>query len=247
MHVSCKGDPAGTDLAIEVTHMKAPDKIRILLIDDSPDALLKYTGEEELPMPPHPGMTDDFGSSLGVNDLFELRWIATASEGREFRDWSRLIAQRSPEALGVEGWVPEVVVVDYMLLDSKGTVESRLKGHKDLVESPSPLPALRRLGEREQLRLEYKCEPLAWAPVRRKEPSGLRLHRWGDDCGPVFRSSQRASPDHGTHERHGTRQHDRILRVDADGGYWRCPSRRWRKEKMDPNCDASGASTQAAH
>src|SRR5258707_15121152 len=95
-----------------------------LPIYDWPDSFWNY--DLESGHPAHPVLRDDFDDdAVGVSSLFEFRWIATASEAREFRDLSRLIGQRMPTEIGTHGWVRDFVVIDYMLLYSNGTVGSR--------------------------------------------------------------------------------------------------------------------------
>src|SRR5258706_14825822 len=68
-----------------------------------------------------------------------------------------------PTELGTHGWVPEILVIDYMLLDPNGTVGSRLNGNKPLIESLSPLPSLQRFALKENLKLTHPVETLSWA------------------------------------------------------------------------------------
>lgn len=126
------------------------DQIRVLLIDDAPGSgLIEVDPGERAPN----GDPIEFPSlgSAGVPDpddaeviktCFRLRWIATATEAREFRDLTTSIALRDPSRLGVNGWVPEVVCFDYAL--SKRPIPVLLRGYSDARGLElSPLPPLR--------------------------------------------------------------------------------------------------------
>lgn len=120
------------------------DKIKVLLIDDKPLSLsLDYFFEDrEYNLPiihEHAGSDRKYPE---LNENFELRWIATAVEGREYRDLSRIISSLSPEKLGEVGWIPEILCFDYALSGDEEAVENRDYPEK-LLKTLSPLPRLR--------------------------------------------------------------------------------------------------------
>jgi hypothetical protein len=103
------------------------DRIRVLLIDDNPTflELEKRVDGERVPVP----VIHDQGTGElerpELSELFELRWLASAGEAREFRDVSLAVAAVSPKALGKYGWVPEIVCFDYALTLDTRRVEER--------------------------------------------------------------------------------------------------------------------------
>ena len=106
-----------------MSHSKTIDgnetsKIRILLIDDKPEGLWN---ESEPSLPLHPALPEELRKS------FELRWIATAGEAREYIDFTRMIGRHNPSILNQVGTVPEIVVIDYSLTQDPHTVEQRLR------------------------------------------------------------------------------------------------------------------------
>jgi len=107
------------------------DRIGILLIDDKP------SGPRGLLIPR--ALPDRYAS------WFDFRWLATPEECREFRDLSWLIAQNDPLRLGTVGWIPEILAVDYRLMEERLSVQDRT-GLADLEcgRELSPLPALRK-------------------------------------------------------------------------------------------------------
>ncbi len=125
--------------------MTAYDKIQILLIDDEPKGLEKQLllGGEEFRVP---GFIPEAGTRAtiqNVGDLFDLRWLATAEEAREFRDSSRLLMAHDPGKLATGGWVPELLCFDYALTGNEQQIEER--GLPDtVIDQLSPLPSLRR-------------------------------------------------------------------------------------------------------
>lgn len=115
----------------------ARDRIRILLLEDRPGLLIAPGRPCPSLAAAHPGF-----------EWFDIRWLATAGEAREFRDLSRRLGQADPVALGREGWVPEVLVVDYSLKDDpeerveNNRVAARLDPARADLRSVSPLPSL---------------------------------------------------------------------------------------------------------
>ncbi|MCI0538898.1 MAG: hypothetical protein L0Z50_27135 [Verrucomicrobiales bacterium] len=130
------------------------DKIRILLIDDLPEGLWNDLNRKE-----YPWITDFSREPYRLSEIFELRWIATSGEAREYRDLTRLVAQDQPDQLN---WLPEIVVIDYMLLDKHGSAEDRLRAHADK-QHLCPIPSLRKLVGPDGLKLQLsqKLEPFA--------------------------------------------------------------------------------------
>lgn len=128
------------------------DKIRILLIDDRPEGLWNESAPD---LPGHPAVMDTYRDKIKRSDLFEVRWIATAGEAREYHDLTRVVGRQEPCALNQDGLIPEILVIDYSLMQKPDRVEKRLQGHTDLLERVSPLPALRRLVRQMGLQLEY--------------------------------------------------------------------------------------------
>jgi hypothetical protein len=78
-----------------------------------------------------------------ILDYFELRWVATAEEAREFRDLSQQCYLVSPSRYQREAWFPEILAFDYALSGAPNSVEKRFgaEGLRRL----SPLPDLRDL------------------------------------------------------------------------------------------------------
>ncbi len=94
--------------------MASHDRIKILLIDDKPLSLAidrSYDGRD-YEVPSLDGYSDNKASGLTLSDYFEVRWLASAAEGREYRDLATGIADLSPRALGEEGWLPEILCFD---------------------------------------------------------------------------------------------------------------------------------------
>ena len=103
------------------------DKIRVLLIDDYPSSLEiedEYEGRKcAFPVIYDPRIPE-------LESYFELRWIATATEAREFRDLTSAVALRNPRALDQEGWVPEILCFDYALTkDQRPLVDREFPSH----------------------------------------------------------------------------------------------------------------------
>jgi len=104
------------------------DRICILLIDDKP-----------------------FGNIVGAppalptayESWFDFRWLAKPEECREFRDLSWLVAENDPSRLGRDGWLPEILAIDYMLMEVPKTVQERANKSGFDATAFSPLLALR--------------------------------------------------------------------------------------------------------
>ena len=113
--------------------MSTIDPIRILLIDDNPMGFPKARGySDHIPV-----MGYDY------RQHFDYRWVATPHEAREMRDLSWLIEQKDPSKLGRDGWVPELLALDYALTQyDENTVADRMGGVDDAIDTTSPLPAL---------------------------------------------------------------------------------------------------------
>ena len=124
------------------------DPIRILVIDDrGHENLGKRTVDRpdgiqiEVPgLPLRP-----FGR------FFDVRWLATPLEAREYMDRVRRLASIPGEDLREETWVPEILVFDYALLDQALSVEEFVEQRKldgSTYGQLSPLPLLRDAMER---------------------------------------------------------------------------------------------------
>lgn len=125
------------------------EKIRVLLIDDDPSGLLgqePLIGDKRHFIPCIYEEGDGEGVKPELASLFDLRWLATSRESREFRDLSMAVASRSPKRLGVQGWVPEIVCFDYAMTGVPNAVRDR-GFPPEVVELLSPLGPLRECAE----------------------------------------------------------------------------------------------------
>lgn len=124
---------------------EAVEKIRVLLLDDNPSSLklIQYIDGVrcEFPQVSDSATTDDPMPEL--DQFFDLRWLASAAEAREFRDLSLLVSRTTPEALIREGWIPEIFCFDYALTGDDTPIGERFFPEK-LTHLLSPLPNLRR-------------------------------------------------------------------------------------------------------
>jgi len=116
--------------------MKAHDRIAILIIDDRPEGLYQIHDDPVLNYPDVPPE---------LSHLFEVGWIASPGEGRQYRDICRSISHRNPRTLGQLHVVPEIIVADYALLDDRRSVRQRFPARPEIVERVSPLSALKRV------------------------------------------------------------------------------------------------------
>jgi len=117
------------------------DRIRILVVDDEPSGLsgdIEWDGDDRAP----PGMDIDF------KEWFEFRWLASAEESCEFRDLSWLIAQHDERLLHNEGWVPDLLAIDYALSQNPKSVAARVSQREEWYKRLSPLPGLRACANR---------------------------------------------------------------------------------------------------
>jgi hypothetical protein len=138
--------------------------IRVLLLDDQPEhglmPLDRTTHERLVPRVPA-----DIEDASFDPRWFDVRWLATPGEAREFRDFSAQLALADPLALGAQGWVPDILVVDYMLT-AEGrcrAVAERLRHKPESIERASALAAVKALSGRFQLQIddagkEYEAE-----------------------------------------------------------------------------------------
>lgn len=121
------------------------EKIRVLLLDDNPSSLnlIEEIDNMDFAFPQiSDSATTDF-SMPELNEFFELRWIASAAEAREFRDLSLLVSRTTPEALIREGWIPEIFCFDYALTGLDIPIGQRFFPD-ELKNRLSPLSNLRR-------------------------------------------------------------------------------------------------------
>lgn len=124
------------------------DKIRVLLLDDNPASLnlIQWIDGVRYESPQvSDSATTDFDMPE-LDQFFDLRWLTSAAEAREFRDLSLLVSRTTPEALIREGWVPEIFCFDYALTGFDRSIEERFLPEK-LTHLLSPLPNLRRYVE----------------------------------------------------------------------------------------------------
>lgn len=124
--------------------MKQLDKIKVLLLEDEPEGLYRQVKAEgqEWQVPAFGAEAGGDPRSRQLSDLFEVRWLATAEDAREFRDLSNALSIIAPRALDEGGWVPEVLCFDYALTGNTRRIEKRLP--QKLAEQVSPLALLRR-------------------------------------------------------------------------------------------------------
>jgi hypothetical protein len=122
------------------------DKIRVLLLDDRADSLrggYPYKDGKSFSAPKvHDAEEEEEKKRPEIGNHFELRWLATATEAREFRDLARELSRAAPQAMGKRGWVPEIVIFDYALTGKPETVAERPLP-SDLIAALSPLAAMR--------------------------------------------------------------------------------------------------------
>jgi hypothetical protein len=121
------------------------EKIRVLLLDDNPSSLnlIQEIDGVDFPFPQISDSATTNFSMPELNQFFELRWLASAAEAREFRDLSLLVSRTTPEALIREGWIPEIFCFDYALTGVDLTIAQRFFPEK-LIDQLSPLSNLRR-------------------------------------------------------------------------------------------------------
>ena len=135
------------------------DKIRVLLIDDEPLGLTRAKHVDGQTFYP-PALGPEAGRPQGIpeiEELFELRWLATVEESREFRDLSSLVAVKQPQLLGEDGWVPEILCFDYQMTRGEGPVAKNFP--EPLASQISPLQDLRELAERQGIRRPVVTDP----------------------------------------------------------------------------------------
>lgn len=137
------------------------DKIRVLLIDDEPLGLTRAR-----PIDGRTYYLPAFGQEAGkqqgiprIDELFDLRWLATVQESREYRDLSSLMAVKHPQLLGADGWVPEILCFDYQMTKGDGPVEATVPD--SLLDRISPLPDLRQLADSQGIRYQTSSGPPA--------------------------------------------------------------------------------------
>ncbi len=121
------------------------EKIRVLLLDDNPSSLNLIEEIEGVDFA-FPQICDSATTDFSMPELdefFELRWLASAAEAREFRDLSLLVSRTTPEALIREGWIPEIFCFDYALTGLDKPMEQRFLPN-ELTNRLSPLFNLRR-------------------------------------------------------------------------------------------------------
>jgi hypothetical protein len=112
----------------------AHDKIRILLVDDEPNGLRR-------PDDPSAPNVPELGEPY--KQYFDFRWLATPEEAREYCDLSLDITRRNPKLLGRDGWIPEILSIDYALTQDRIQLHRRPGVSAEWYAKLSPLPSLR--------------------------------------------------------------------------------------------------------
>jgi len=100
------------------------------VLDDKPDSLLSNNPS----LPAVPAVTVP-----GWEHLFEVLWLATLDEARDFRDAFRTICLRSPAAVGERGVIPEILLFDYAMNEETVPVRSRVRAGMAGYQKGSPL------------------------------------------------------------------------------------------------------------
>ncbi len=129
------------------------DPIRILIIDDNPRSLQSQVKVEG---------TDAVVPAIPDPDLkryFEVLWLATVEEAREFRDAFRAISVRAPEVLGDCGIIPELLFFDYALTGNIVPVQRRAHVGAPGYRKVSPLPRLEMALKKLEMTLPPLSEP----------------------------------------------------------------------------------------
>ncbi len=119
------------------------DPIQILVIDDRGDENL---GKREIET-----ADGGFVKVPGVprrlsGQFFDVRWLATPSEAREYMDRVRRLASRPASDSRRHLWIPEILIFDYALMDQRHDVRRFLSQRGDdgqAYREVSPLPQLR--------------------------------------------------------------------------------------------------------
>lgn len=133
------------------------DPIGVLIIDDRGDENL---GKREIETAEGglisvPGIPRELSGHF-----FDVRWLATPSEAREYMDRLRRLASRPGEHVSGDLWVPEILIFDYALMDQTHSVERFLRQRGDdgrAYRTVSPLPLLRDAMERKGI-----APPASW-------------------------------------------------------------------------------------
>lgn len=181
------------------------DKIRVLLLDDNPSSLnlIQHIGGVRCESPQvSDSATTDFAMPE-LDQFFDLRWLASAAEAREFRDLSLLVSRMTPEALIREGWIPEIFCFDYALTGDDRPIEERFFPD-ELTRLLSPLPNLRRYVTDCELSLP-ECSNVPDVDVAKGDDNygcfagGLIFTAFSDHpCGPVALTRKGSNKTAGT-------------------------------------------------
>ena len=119
------------------------DPIRILVVDDRGHENL---GKRTIDLPDGVEIEVPGLPRRPFGHYFDVRWLATPSEAREYMDRVRRLVSITGEDLRGDLWVPEILVFDYALLDQARSVEEFLAQRGDdgsAYRELSPLPLLR--------------------------------------------------------------------------------------------------------
>jgi hypothetical protein len=106
------------------------DKIRILLIDDDPGPLFDSSH-----------IPDDLGEPERrsiIRDCFEVKWLATVGECRQYIDLIWELDGKSRFEGTFQGWIPELLFFDYAMTGNPRPIFERAKKFHTL----SPIPQL---------------------------------------------------------------------------------------------------------
>src|ERR1035438_1393443 len=129
------------------------DPIRILIIDDNPRTLQSQTRVENLDTV-IPQITDP-----SLKPYFEVLWLATVEEVREFRDAFRAISLRAPEVLGEFGIIPDLLFFDYALTGNTVPVKRRAHVGQHGFRKISPFPRLEKALDKLEMTLPPLSQP----------------------------------------------------------------------------------------
>lgn len=92
------------------------DKIKILLIDDNPTSLMENEGKGTFLPSFHYGYSETDIAKNAIISNFELGWLQSPRDVREFRAFSEEIIQKfGTTVLLNDGFIPEIVLFDYKL------------------------------------------------------------------------------------------------------------------------------------
>ncbi len=118
-------------------------RILILLVDDRPVSFARpvILDGNRYSVPQVKTRVDD-DRTIPLEKYFDVKWIATAEEAREFHDRWCSVAALEPSLIGNCGLVFDILCYDYALTgDGESVAQRRLPA--ELTNAVSPLPAIR--------------------------------------------------------------------------------------------------------